>query len=116
MTLRQKTVLIIGITLLCLLMTLYFSLSTIWLNRVAKIEFQQTHQNVERVTEALANNLQELNSTAKDWAGWDDTYAFVTDVNKRTFMKILLRRVLSTSGSILCCLLIQQVKSNMAKA
>ena len=79
MTLRQKTVLIIGVTLLCLLVTLYLSLSTIWLNRVAKIEFQQTHQNVERVTEALANNLQELNSTAKDWAGWDDTYAFVTE-------------------------------------
>lgn len=83
MTLRQKTVLIIGVTLLCLLVTLYLSLSTIWLNRVAKIEFQQTHQNVERVTEALANNLQELNSTAKDWAGWDDTYAFVADVNER---------------------------------
>ncbi|HEY9833898.1 MAG TPA: CHASE4 domain-containing protein [Stenomitos sp.] len=83
MTLRQKTVLIIGVTLLCLLVTLYLSLSTIWLNRVAKIEFQQTRQNVERVTEALANNLQELNSTAKDWAGWDDTYAFVADVNER---------------------------------
>lgn len=83
MTLRQKTVLIIGVTLLCLLVTLYLSLSTIWLNRVAKIEFQQTHQNVERVTEALVNNLHELNSTAKDWAGWDDTYTFVTDVNER---------------------------------
>ncbi|HEY9609380.1 CHASE4 domain-containing protein [Allocoleopsis sp.] len=83
MTLRQKTLLIIGVTLLCLVMALYLSLSTIWLNRVAQIEFQQTHQNVERVTEALANNLQELNSTAKDWAGWDDTYAFVEDVNEK---------------------------------
>lgn len=83
MTLRQKTLLIIGVTLLCLLMTLYLSLSTIWLNGFAKIELQQTHQNVERVTEALANDLNELNSTAKDWAGWDDTYAFVEDVNER---------------------------------
>jgi PAS domain S-box-containing protein len=81
MTLRQKTLLIIGVTLLCLLMALYISLSTIWLNGFAQIELQQTRQNVERVTQALANDLKELNRTARDWAGWDDTYAFVQDGN-----------------------------------
>ncbi|HEY9707185.1 MAG TPA: CHASE4 domain-containing protein, partial [Oculatellaceae cyanobacterium] len=38
--------------------------------------------NVERVTEALANDLIELNSTARDWAAWDDTYSFVQDGNQ----------------------------------
>ncbi len=83
MTLRQRTLLIVGVTLLCLLITLYLSLSTIWLDGFAKIELQQTHQNVERVTEAIANNLNELNSTAGDWATWDETYAFVKDGNER---------------------------------
>ncbi|HEY9666680.1 MAG TPA: CHASE4 domain-containing protein, partial [Coleofasciculaceae cyanobacterium] len=82
MTLRLKALLIVGVTLLCLLMTLYLSLSTLWLNGFAKIELQQTQQNVERVTEAIANDLTELNRTATDWAGWDATYAFVEDVNE----------------------------------
>lgn len=83
MTLRQKTLLIIGVTLLSLLMTLYLSLSTIWLNGFANIESQKTYLNVERVTEAIANSLEELNSTAGDWATWDETYAFVEDVSDR---------------------------------
>ena len=82
MTLRQKTLLIVSVTLLCLLMTLYFSLSSIWLNGFAKIESQQTHQDVERVIEALNNDLSELNRTVGDWAMWDETYAFVKDGNK----------------------------------
>ncbi|HAJ58516.1 MAG TPA: hypothetical protein DCP31_04010, partial [Cyanobacteria bacterium UBA8543] len=82
MTLRQKTLLIISLTLLSLLMALYVSLSTIWLNGFAKIESQLIHSNVERVTDALANDLIELNSTARDWAGWDDTYIFVKDGNQ----------------------------------
>ncbi|HEY9725217.1 MAG TPA: CHASE4 domain-containing protein [Chroococcales cyanobacterium] len=81
MTLRQKTLLIIGVMLLCLLMALYISLSTIWLNGFAQIESQLTRQNVERLTEALTNDLKELDSTVRDWAGWDDTYTFVADVN-----------------------------------
>jgi two-component system, NtrC family, sensor kinase len=83
MTLRQKTLLIIGVMLLCLLMALYISLSTIWLNGFAQIESQLTRQNVERLTEALANDLKELDRTVRDWAGWDDTYTFVADVNDR---------------------------------
>ena len=83
MTLRQRTLLSVGVTLLFLLLTLYLNLSTIWLDGFAKIESQRTHVNVERVTEAIANDLEKLSSTASDWAGWDETYAFVEDGNKR---------------------------------
>ncbi|MEW6496281.1 MAG: CHASE4 domain-containing protein [Cyanobacteriota bacterium] len=83
MTLRQRTLLSVGVTLLFLLLTLYLNLSTIWLDGFAKIESQMTHLNVERVTEAIVNDLEKLSSTASDWAGWDETYAFVEDGNKR---------------------------------
>jgi PAS domain S-box-containing protein len=89
MTLRQKTLIIIGATLLCLLMTLYLSLSRIWLSGFAQIELQQTYQNVERVTEVLANDLAELNSTASNWAAWTETYTFVEDVNERYIQNYL---------------------------
>lgn len=83
MTLRQKTLLIIGVTLLCLLVTLYFNLSTIWLHGFAKIEAQRIHQNVERVTEAVANSLLDLERITGDWAAFDDTYAFIKDRNQK---------------------------------
>ncbi|MGQ4649993.1 CHASE4 domain-containing protein [Lyngbya aestuarii] len=82
MTLRQKTLLIIGVTLSGLLITLYQSLSAIWLKGFAKIELQQTHQNVKRVVGALTNDLMELDSTTVDWATWDETYNFVEDANQ----------------------------------
>jgi len=81
MTLHQKTLLSVSVTLLCLLMTLYFSLSSIWLNGFAKIESQQTHRDVERVIRAIGNDLRQLNHTVGDWAVWDETYAFVEDGN-----------------------------------
>lgn len=83
MTLRQRTLLSVGVTLLFLLLTLYLNLSTIWLDGFAKIESQRTQLNVEQVTEAIVNDLEKLSSTASDWAGWDETYAFVEDGNKR---------------------------------
>lgn len=79
MSLRQKTLLIIGVILLCLLITLYVSLSTLWLKGFAEVESRQIYQNVERVTEALANDLIELNSIAGDWSAWDETHTFVED-------------------------------------
>lgn len=82
MTLRQKTVLIVAVTLFSLLITLYLSLSVIWLNGVAHIEIQQSYRNIEQVKEALDNNLKELNRTTGDWSMWDETYAFVEGNNK----------------------------------
>ncbi|HEY9599647.1 MAG TPA: CHASE4 domain-containing protein, partial [Cyanophyceae cyanobacterium] len=82
MTLRQKTVLIVAVTLLSLLISLYLSLSMIWLNGFAQIETQRTYRNIEQVTEALNNNLKELNRTTGDWAMWDETYTFVEGTNK----------------------------------
>ncbi|HBB33758.1 MAG TPA: hypothetical protein DDZ80_19285 [Cyanobacteria bacterium UBA8803] len=82
MTLRLKALLIVGVTLVFLLITLYLSLSGIWLRGFAQIESQQAYLNVKRVTEALDNDLKELQSTAADWASWDETYQFVEEGNE----------------------------------
>jgi len=42
-------------------------------------------QNVERVESALADNLASLEGTARDWAWWDDTYAYIEDHNQGYF-------------------------------
>lgn len=81
MTLRQKTLLTIGLTLLCSIAVLYILLSTILLDRFAELERQDVQQKVVQVQNALSDNLTKLRFTIRDWAEWDDTYAFVQDAN-----------------------------------
>ncbi len=82
MTLRKKTLLIIGLTLIGLIALLHVITSIILLNSFARLEEQDARRNVSRVQSALADSLQTLDATAGDWAPWDDTYTFVEDGNE----------------------------------
>ncbi|HEY9631598.1 MAG TPA: CHASE4 domain-containing protein [Coleofasciculaceae cyanobacterium] len=81
MTLRQKTFLVMGITLLGLLLALSLVLSNIWSMGFERLEIQQTRRDVERIVDALADNLVELESLVGDWSPWDETYNFIVDRN-----------------------------------
>jgi len=78
---RQKTITIIVLASISMITILYTVSQTILLNSFAKLEDQNTRQNVERVLSALSNEFSELNSKCGDWAEWDDTYAYVQDLN-----------------------------------
>lgn len=80
MNLRQKTLLLIGLTLTSLVGVLYASLSTIFGSSFAALEERSAHRNIRRVQEALFDELQTLRVTAADYAEWDDTYAFMKEV------------------------------------
>ena len=90
MTLRRKTLVIIGVTLFCLIMVLYFTSKVILLSSFTELEKQNTRLNVERATDAIFYNLSTLNSTVGDWATWDDTYAFIEDANDNYIRSNLL--------------------------
>ena len=96
MTLRTKTLIIIGVTLVGLIVLLYFISQTILLSSYAQLEERGVRQNVERVQAALLDELATLNSTAGDWAPWDDTYAFVEDRNEQYIESNLLDSTLIT--------------------
>ena len=81
MTLRAKTLLVVGLTLLGLVALLYLTANVILLAGFARLEAQEVGNNVQRVQDALADNLAGLNTTAADYAAWDDTYAFAADGN-----------------------------------
>lgn len=81
MTLRRKGLVIVGTTFLGLILILYFTSQSILLGNLARIEENSTRQNVERVLSALSSELSILESKANDWSSWDDTYAFIEDVN-----------------------------------
>jgi len=81
MKIRKKTIIIIVITSITMVSILYAASQIILLNSFAKLEEQNTHENVERVLSALSNEFSVLNQKCGDWAEWDDTYVFVNDLN-----------------------------------
>src|SRR4030042_1839881 len=81
MSLRKKTFLIIGVTTISLVAILYIISKNILLDSFAKLEAQDTHKNVERALAALTDDLTKLQEVTRDWAAWDDTYAFINGDN-----------------------------------
>jgi two-component system, sensor histidine kinase and response regulator len=76
-TLRKKTLLTTGITLLGLVSVSYLISSAILLQSFNNLERQNTVRNVHRALEATKENIATLNKVVGDWAYWDDMYDFV---------------------------------------
>jgi PAS domain S-box-containing protein len=81
MSLRRKTLVIIGATLIGLVAILYLMSQTILLNSYAQLEAASTRRNVERTLNTLSDQLDTLSANTRDYAWWDDTYNFATDHN-----------------------------------
>jgi diguanylate cyclase (GGDEF)-like protein/PAS domain S-box-containing protein len=81
-TLRQKTLIIVSITVTSLISVLYLTTSALLTQSYARLEEQNTQENVERVLAAFSNNISVLDATNSDWASWDDTYTFVQNSNQ----------------------------------
>jgi PAS domain S-box-containing protein len=86
MQLRKKTLLIIGAALISLIVVLYATASTILLHDFNNLEAQYVRQDVARALDALDDDLSNLDTSAQDYAEWDDTYSFV-DTRNQDFVK-----------------------------
>ncbi len=82
MQLRKKTLLIIGAALISLIVVLYATASTILLHDFNNLEAQYVRQDVARALDALDDDLSNLDTSAQDYAEWDDTYSFVNTRNE----------------------------------
>jgi PAS domain S-box-containing protein len=112
MTLRTKTLVIIGATLLGLVLLSYVAAQFILLDGFTRLEEQEVGEDVERVRNTLANEFASLQATASDYAHWDDTYSFAQDANAdyieanlfdATFINLQLNLMvfLNTEGQII---------------
>jgi signal transduction histidine kinase len=81
MNLRRKTFLILAVALIIMTLVVYVGAQFILLDNYEALEKQRAEVNVKRCLSALSTELSELDSTASDWAAWDDTYAFIQDAN-----------------------------------
>jgi len=82
MSLRKKTLIIVGLTLVCLIAILYAVSRFILLDSFSQLERRLVQNNVYRVKASLDYDLATLSRTTNDWAAWDDTYAFIVDANE----------------------------------
>ncbi len=79
---RKTTLLIIFATTLFLVLLLYGISETFFLGSFANLEDHTVLQNVDRAQLALSSDIDQLNTTVRDWAAWNDSYAFVMDRNQ----------------------------------
>lgn len=103
MSLYRKTIVIISISLIVLITTIYIFSHIILTRSFKKLENKYVKNNVERVISAIDDEMLNLNKTLHDWAAWDDSYYFIQgryknyiDVNltNSTFLNLNLNVIL----------------------
>ncbi|MBN1978609.1 MAG: GAF domain-containing protein [Anaerolineae bacterium] len=82
MTLRNRTLVSIGLTVALLIAGLYVISRTIVLDGFAKLEEEDVQQNLERVLTSVRNDVDTLDALTFDWAARDESYEFIEDVNQ----------------------------------
>jgi sensor domain CHASE-containing protein/nitrogen-specific signal transduction histidine kinase len=83
MTLRKKTLLIVGLTLSGLMITLYLISQRILLNDYSRLEEDRVRQDLQRTLNTIDDSLSALGDTLAAFAWWDDTYQFMLDQNEQ---------------------------------
>src|SRR5438128_2106419 len=81
--LRSKTLCLFGATLLGL-MTAFFGVThPHLLSDFRRLEEKLAQERLQRGLAAIHNQLDTIDTTAHDWAAWDDTYQFIVDADRK---------------------------------
>ncbi|MGI0486969.1 CHASE4 domain-containing protein [Pantanalinema rosaneae CENA516] len=96
MTLRRRTLFIIGITLLGLNGVLHGVASSLLIGSARQAEIQDTRQMMKGALNVFSQNLSQFNENYTDWAVWDDAYEFVQNGNQRFIQSNLVDAQLAT--------------------
>jgi len=82
MSFQKKTLLITGITFLCLLLMLGIVMRAWLLNGFDRLEDDDLRENVARAANTLQDECHGFNVVAREWAVWDDMHQFAMDRNE----------------------------------
>jgi len=80
-SLRQKTLLIIALTMFGAVGSLFLISRILLLRGYARLEEDFAGQNLDRAASALTNELNTLDRITSEYAAWDQTYAYVLGTN-----------------------------------
>ncbi len=77
MSLRAKTLLILGTGSIAILLFAFFLSRYQVLKGFDRQDREDTRINIGRVENAISNEIADINSTTYDYSYWDETYAFI---------------------------------------
>ena len=80
-SIRNKTLVIIGATLLGLILVLYLSSQFIIMNSYKYLEEQELKKDVLSARDLINGDLENLEKQTAVWSVWDETYSFASDNN-----------------------------------
>jgi len=83
MTLRKKTLWMVGTTLAGLLILLLTISSTILLQGFIQLEELEVEKNIIRLNNIFADELDRLSILAEDYGSWDDTYEYMNNHDEK---------------------------------
>lgn len=81
LSLRQRTLLLVGFALLLLLLVLFVPLSTIMVSNATTIERASMRSSLDRISALYATQLDQLTALTRNYAVWDEAYQFVAGNN-----------------------------------
>ena len=108
MNLRMKSLMIIGISLICMVGIIYAISRFTFMKGIENIELVDASTHVEQTSESLSYIISNLEIITADWASWDDTYTFIKDGNQEyiesnivsgTFITLKINLMLFTNSS-----------------
>lgn len=85
MSLRKKTLLIVGMVLIGTVAFSYISARLILLDSYFQLEDHNMRENTQRAMNVWSNELEVMHTATQDWAHWTDTYNFMQRLDE-TFL------------------------------
>jgi diguanylate cyclase (GGDEF)-like protein/putative nucleotidyltransferase with HDIG domain len=82
LSLRRKTYLVVGLTLLVAVVVIFVVSQTVFMRGFARVETAEVEEQVKRARAAVSQNLAELSAGVFSYSSWDDTVAFLKDKNQ----------------------------------
>jgi diguanylate cyclase (GGDEF)-like protein/PAS domain S-box-containing protein len=81
MTLRCRTLLLLGVALIGLVLAIYLSIQDLTWDSIYELEDNSVRSNLARVENALLREAQAMEAVTADYSQGDDTYSYIEDRN-----------------------------------
>ena len=82
MTIRNKTILMLGISTIAMMMLLIWAVSTLFTKKMDQLDTDKATLDMERIDSAIESEKTNLDEKIADWASWDDSYQFMQYKNE----------------------------------
>jgi two-component sensor histidine kinase/sensor domain CHASE-containing protein len=78
---RRRIIIVIALTIVCMISVMMVATRLVLLDSYSALEHRYVEKDVSRAVSAVRDDLEGLGRTARDYAPWDETYAYLGNRN-----------------------------------